>query len=267
MKQAGIKPKRVGIALLSALIVCGMSLPAAAGYKETVVNNGGSISGRAVYKGTVPPPRPFGLIVYPDREICVRISDGLGRRMLRDFTVAEDGGFQNVVVVVEDVTEGKPFDFKGPRIAVRDCEFRPFMSVVRDRHPITFQNADPVVHDIQTYSIQDNKRGDRIFDRVVLSNGVLKEEIHLPKGQKVVWMQCGKHSFMQTWAYAVENPYFAITAENGTYTISDLPPGRYRVTAWHPFMKLREEIIEVKAGDATVLNFEFGKLESTPARD
>ncbi|MBI3609578.1 MAG: hypothetical protein HY204_02615 [Nitrospirae bacterium] len=231
-------------------------------YEEERVADGATITGRAIFKGAVPPPRPFGLIVYPDIELCERISDGKGHRLLRDFTVSKDGGLQDVVVVVEDVKQGKPFPVSGPKIAIKDCSFTPFMSVIRDRQNMTFQNHDSVIHDIQTYAIEDNKRGDRIFDRAALAESSLTQEIKLPKGQKVVWVQCGKHSFMQTWAYVVDSPYDAITTQDGTFSIQDLPPGRYRVTAWHPFMKLREQTIEVAPNSKVVVNFEFGKQET-----
>ncbi|MBI3994418.1 MAG: hypothetical protein HY349_00440, partial [Nitrospirae bacterium] len=80
---------------------------AARAYEEKPVTDGAVMTGKVIFKGTVPAPRPFGLIVYPDMEICERISDGNGRRLLRDFTVSKDGGFQNVVVVVENVPDGK----------------------------------------------------------------------------------------------------------------------------------------------------------------
>jgi hypothetical protein len=83
----------------------------------------------------------------------------------------------------------------------------------------------------------------------------------LPKAQKIVWTQCGKHSFMQTWFYAVDNPYYAITSADGDFSIKDLPPGRYRVTAWHPFMNLREQTVEVAPNSKVDVQFEFGKQE------
>ena len=237
----------------------GIPISAAWAYEDASVTDGAAITGKVIFKGPVPPPRPFGLIVYPDIELCERISDGKGRRLLRDFTVDPDGGFKDVVVVVEGVEKGKPDRNASPAIHIKDCQFSPFMSVVQDRQTMTFQNRDGVIHDIQTYAIQENKRGDRIFDRAALPGSTLTQAVTVPKGQKVVWAQCGKHSFMQTWAYVVDNPYSAITAHDGAFTIKDLPPGRYRITAWHPFMKLREQTVDVAPNSKVVVNFEFGK--------
>ena len=247
----------IGVWLLAWLVIS----VSAWGYEDLAVTDGATVSGRVVFDGLVPAPRSYGLIVYPDISLCERISDGNGHRLLRDFTVSENRGFKNVVVAVQEVKRGKPFPFKGPTIGVKDCEFNPFMSVVRDQFPVVVKNEDNILHDIQTYAIRGNKRGDRIFDRPALASSTLTQEIRLKYKQKVVWIQCGKHSFMQAWAYAIDNPYYTITAADGTFTIKDLPPGRYRVTAWHPFMKLREQIIEVAPGSSVKLNFRFGKKD------
>jgi hypothetical protein len=39
---------------------------------------------------------------------------------------------------------------------------------------------------------------------------------------------------MESWALAIDNPYFAITDASGQFTITDVPPGTYRLVAWHP---------------------------------
>lgn len=256
-KNTKLNVKFIFVTFWAALFVVG-NIPAGA-YVEQPVTEGATIHGNVLFKGATPQPRSFGLIVYPDMDVCQRISDGKGHRMLRDFTISKEGGLKDVVVVVEDVRQGKPFRFMGPDITMRNCEFSPFMSVVRDRDVMTFQNKDRVIHDIQTYAIEDNKRGDKIFDRAALPDTTFTQEIKVPKGQRIVWTQCGKHSFMQTWSYTVDNPYYAITGDDGSFSIQDLPPGRYRVTAWHPFMKLREQTIDVAPNSSAVVNFEFGK--------
>ncbi|HSG06213.1 MAG TPA: carboxypeptidase regulatory-like domain-containing protein, partial [Nitrospiria bacterium] len=237
-------------------------------YQGGPVKNGATLTGKVVFKGKVPEPRPFGLIVYPDIELCQRISDGQGRRLIRDFSVSPDQGFKNVVIVIEDVKSGKPFASSGPNFTIKDCEFLPFRTVVRDGQEMNFKNLDNVFHDIQTYVIEGSKRGKRIFDRPALPNARMSAKVKLPgKGQKVVWVQCGKHSFMQSWAYVIENPYFAISNKGGRFSIPDIPPGRYRVTAWHPFMKKREEMVDFKPGETVNLDFLFGAGTASQSKD
>ena len=47
-------------------------------------------------------------------------------------------------------------------------------------------------------------------------------------------MQCGFHAYMESWAMAVNNPYYALTNANGLYKIDNIPPGTYQLVVWHP---------------------------------
>jgi hypothetical protein len=60
------------------------------------------------------------------------------------------------------------------------------------------------------------------------------EPVRLSKGRRIFVMQCGFHAFMESWAIAVSNPYYDITGPSGTFTIENIPPGTYRLVAWHP---------------------------------
>lgn len=41
---------------------------------------------------------------------------------------------------------------------------------------------------------------------------------------------------MHAWAFAAENPYVAMTREDGSFSIDGLPPGGYELKAWHPVL-------------------------------
>jgi hypothetical protein len=58
--------------------------------------------------------------------------------------------------------------------------------------------------------------------------------IYLNKGRRTFYMQCGFHAYMESWAMAVNNPYYALTDENGKFSIGQVPPGTYQLIVWHP---------------------------------
>ena len=62
-------------------------------------------------------------------------------------------------------------------------------------------------------------------------------QFQLTKGRKTFVMQCGFHAYMESWGIAVDNPYFTFTTETGSYEITGIPPGTYRLRAWHPSVK------------------------------
>jgi hypothetical protein len=79
-------------------------------------------------------------------------------------------------------------------------------------------------------------------------------------GESVFRMQCDQHEFMQVWALPVTNPHYAVVGEDGKFEIKDIPPGKYKLVAWHPALNKQtpmEQEIEVKDGGSASAKFEF----------
>jgi hypothetical protein len=70
-------------------------------------------------------------------------------------------------------------------------------------------------------------------------------------------MICAMHEFMQTWGYAVENPYYAVTDEAGRFSIDGLPPGTYTVTAWRPHFKPIERTVTIEPNGTARMDVSF----------
>jgi hypothetical protein len=81
--------------------------------------------------------------------------------------------------------------------------------------------------------------------------------VQLSKGQKAFTMQCSLHPYMQNWGYAVDNPYYAVTDAKGSFSIEDLPPGTYRLKAWHPVLGTQEKKVTVTANETVSLELSF----------
>jgi len=70
---------------------------------------------------------------------------------VEDFIIGEDGSLKDAVVILEGIQKGKSFNLPNVRIEAIDCDFLPFVNVLRDKDEITVINMDPVEHDIQGY--------------------------------------------------------------------------------------------------------------------
>ncbi|MBI1821245.1 MAG: carboxypeptidase regulatory-like domain-containing protein [Nitrospirae bacterium] len=230
-------------------------------YQEINVAEGGTITGRAVLKGPIPPPRVFHLALYPFGPFCKKVdSDGKGNRLLDEFKVGKNGGFQNVVIMVTGVKEGKPFPQPKGEIETVDCVFSPFVSVVKNHQKVKVTNKDPIFHNLQVYQ---SEKGKIILNSPLNINTTESGVLNFEPGKKISQWICGMHEFMQNWAFVIDNPYYAISGEEGRFSIESLPPGKYTVIAWHPHMKIVSREITVKANAMTSVNFEFqgGEVE------
>jgi len=233
----------------------GVLSPAGA-YDTVVVTNGAVLRGTVTFQGTVPQSKEFELRRYPDRMFCGALSDGDGHRFLKEVNVGQDGGLKDVVVVVEGVRSGKPFTFTNAQIEANVCQFLPFVTVVSDKRQLTVTNRDPVSHDIQGYAY-DRAGVDIVLHRPSLKATGTTDIVHLVKGRKVFTMQCGMHPYMQNWGYAIDNPYYAVTEQDGSFSIDDLPPGAYHVKAWHPILGLQERELMVEPNGTVTLDVRF----------
>jgi hypothetical protein len=243
-------------------------------YSEIKVINGGTIQGKVTIEGGKPRPMAFNLVTIPDPVFCGTISTGTGWRIVEDFIIGPNKTLKDVVVMLKGVSKGKPFSLPKVRIESIDCEFLPFVNVIKDRDEIEVVNMDPVEHDIQGYETA-RRRGARIlfnrplpmnpflelagiFGKKYMAGEPMRENIHLRKGRNVFVMQCGFHPYMFSWGLVAENPYFSITKEDGKFHITNIPPGEYVLVAWHPGVnKFLEQTVTVKSNSVTPIQVTF----------
>lgn len=251
------------IGLLLALLSGGLFLlpwpSGALAYEEMTVTNGGSVTGRVTLNGPAPPSRIFHLIFSPNSDFCGRISDDKGNRLLKEFQVSDDGGFKDVIVAVVGVERGKPFAYT-PRLEINTCRITPFVFPVRNGHPLRMVNQDPIVHDLQAYTLKDDYTF-AMFNKPMVPESDSVKTIRFRPGHYIFRTQCGVHDFMQSWGIAVGNPYFAVTDADGRFTIPDLPPGEYDIIAWHAHMKVRAGHVTIAAGGSATVDFRFNADE------
>ena len=244
------------------VVVCGVVVLASGlltdswAYESRVVTEGATLRGNVLFKGAVPAPKEFEMRRYPDQVFCGALSDGSGHRLLKEVNVGGRGGLKDVVVVVEGVESGKPFTFTDAKVEANVCQFLPFVTIVSDKRELTVTNLDPVSHDIQGYAY-DQSGVDIVLHRPSLKATGTTDVVNLVKGRKIFTMQCGMHPYMQNWGYAIDNPYYAVTNEDGTFVIGDLPAGTYRIKAWHPALSIQEREVTVSPNGTVTLDFSF----------
>jgi len=233
-----------------------VSVPHGGAYEEMSLSESGSLSGTVNLDGKVPMPKGYNLTTLPDAIYCGRISDGKGWRLLQPFNVGPKGEFRRVVVFLDGIDKGKPFEaYEPPRIEAVDCLFTPFINLVRDLHDVVVVNMDPAMHDIQAY--ETSHLGPRVLFNVPLpiskrypreaglsahfhkhyEGTPVVQSVKMTKGRRIFTMQCGFHAYMESWALVADHPYFAIADEEGRFELTDVPPGTYTVKVWHPYIR------------------------------
>ncbi len=261
-----------GLVLVLGLVVWGSP---GWSYDEVTVTNGGTVRGKITLVGGKPRPMAFNLVTIPDAVYCGRISTGTGWRIVEDFIIGPEGGLKDAVVALKDVERGKPFEVPKVKVEARDCDFSPFVNVLRDQNEISVVNMDPVEHDIQGYETARERGARVLFNRPLPMNpfhkvlGLLQrhkhlpgkpliQKIHLRKGRNIFVMQCGFHPYMFSWGLVVKNPYYTVTKGDGVFQIENIPPGEYTLVVWHPGMKkYLDRKVMIRSHETVTANFQY----------
>jgi hypothetical protein len=230
---------------LAAAFVLGPA-PAAGAYEVVAVTDGGGLKGKVTFDGPAPPKRK--IVPTKDREAC-----GSGVREVDQIAVGPDKGVLESIVYLKQVDKGKAWvkPAKPPELNNVKCDFQPHVQVM-PQGDIVIVNSDPVLHNTKSFidkapvfNLALPNQGQRIT-RAVKRTGIMRVE-------------CDAHGWMLGWVYVADSPYYAITAKDGTFAITDIPPGSYTLVAWHEFTGAREMPVTVKAKETSSVTVELKK--------
>jgi plastocyanin len=168
------------------------------------------------------------------------------------IVVNPGGTLKNVIVSIEGL-EGGPFDGSGRAEAVLDqvhCAFVPHVVAVQIRQPLRIGSSDPTVHNVH-YVPSKNAAGNYSFKDKGASETVRFEKA------EIVRMKCDIHPWMTAYVGVFEHPFFAVTGDDGRFEITNLPPGSYKLVAWHELLGKQQQTIEVTDGPAAEVELEY----------
>ena len=240
--------------VMALIIVWGSSPLSAVAYDTVTVTDGGVVSGTITYTGTPPPPEHFEVIKNAD--VC-------GVEHDRYAVEVNNGALIHAVVIIEGVTAGKPLSSNVVDIVSKDCVFLPFMNVVartgkgRKGSPwMTVLNEDTVIHNPHPFEFKP--KGRRTLWNVGLpEKGSSTKQRLIVKKSDTVRLECDQHNFMLSWTKVVSNPYWAMTGNDGSYAIDQVPPGTYKLVVWHPLLGEQIQEITVPENDSLTVHFMF----------
>lgn len=213
-------------------------------YKVIEVTNGGRIEGVVVYNGPVPEPERIQIV--KDHETCDRRSKKRDR-----IRVDAQKHVEGVVVFLGDIHEGVALpEREKPAITQHSCTFVPHVQVLFTKEKFDVVNEDPVAHNAKCAQSMMT-----LFNPMQPKQG-MRNEFSI-KRPGLATITCAVHNWMRAYAYVLWHPYYAITGEDGTFRIENVPPGEYELVAWQEHLGERSTTIVVEPGKTTRLEFDL----------
>lgn len=156
---------------------------------------------------------------------------------------------ENIVVYI-DAIPGKKFVHPSQHVAVdqRNMIFSPHTAVILQGTTVDFLNHDTVAHNVYWPSINGDKRFRHSMTIVSPNQQKSFEFENLGAAQ----LLCNLHPEMIGYVVVVPTPYFALTGNDGTFLIKDVPPGTYTLKTWSEDGKATTQKITTADGTANV---------------
>jgi plastocyanin len=185
-----------------------------------------NITGKVVLKGTPPPEKEITTM----DPLCSKLHEGKPTPTTRFYVVGEKGGLGDTLVYLREGVNGK---FTPPAEPAKldqvDCEYVPYVLGIQTGQKLLVYNSDPLMHNVH---VQTSVSGNRGSNRAQMAKAK-PFEYTFPRPEIFVRYRCDVHPWMFSYVAVLEHPFFAVTDENGSFTIKDVPPGKYTVEAIH----------------------------------
>ena len=229
----------------------------ATGTAYTSKGDEGTISGTVAYTGAAPEGKKID--TSADSQ-CAAKSPNL----TSEDWVVKDGKLAYSFVYIKEGTlaDGKKiadYTFATPTAAVtldqNGCHYKPHVLGVMVKQNINITNSDPTTHNIH-FTPKNNPDWNQSQPN---GAGALNHKLNV--AETMVPVKCNQHPWMKSFVGVMKHPYFAVSAEDGKYTISNVPPGKYKVVAWHegPGNGTEQTMeVTVPAKGSATADFSFG---------
>jgi hypothetical protein len=224
-----------GIAMLAASAV------AIAGPKPA----GGTVSGKVTYEGTPAKMKPIDMSKEPT---CAK--QHTTPVMTENVTTGPDSSLQYVVVYISAGAPDDPAPSTAAVFTQKGCRYIPHVLAFQVNQELKIQTEDQTSHNIHPLpKLNREWNKSQPPGTPPISEKYDKAEIFPVK--------CNVHPWMHGTFAVMKNSHFAVTGDGGTFTLANLPPGKYTITAWHESYGDQSQEVTIAGSEAKPVNFVF----------
>ena len=235
--------------VLTLLVMVGVGVKV--GSRKAIAAADGKITGTVKLNGTAPHMRGIDMSKDP---YCVK-AHANDPAHSENVVVGKGDGLENVVLYISEGLSASELSSKPTQVPIFDqkgCMYTPHVLAMDVGQEFKVETSDATAHNIHP---QPNPLTGNIPWNQSQPPGA-PPVIKSWKAPEMIHVQCNIHPWMSGWFAVVKGPY-ATTDENGAYTIQNVPPGSYTVTAWQETYGTQTQKVTVAAGGAATADFTF----------
>lgn len=208
-----------------------------------------SITGKIAFDGT--PPKPVAIQTSADPN-CEAMHEGQPLTS-EEVIVNPDGTLRNVFVYVKSGLDGKMFPAPREPVVIdqEGCHYRPHVFGMQAGQPLLIKNSDPTLHNI--HAMPKNSKEFNLGQ----PNKGMQTTRTFANPEVMVHFKCDVHPWMSAYCGVLDNPFYSVTGDDGTFALSKLPAGEYVVEAWHEKYGVQTQTVTVGDKESKQIAFTF----------
>ncbi len=212
-----------------------------------VSGGGAKLEGSIKFDGAAPAPEKVKMAADP---VCQQ--QHTEPVMSEQVVVNSNGTLKNTFVYVkEGVTGSYPAPTAPVVLDQHGCWYAPHVFGIQVGQPLSIVNSDSTLHNVNAKA-----KTNKPFN-IAQPTKNMKTEKKFTAEEVMVSFKCNVHPWMQAWGGALNHPFYAVSDENGAFSIAGLPAGTYTVEAWHEKYGAQTQQVTVADGQAQNLEFVF----------
>jgi hypothetical protein len=207
----------------------------------------GTISGKVTLSGTPPKSKPLDLSKEPE---CVKMR-AASPLFAENVVTGPGNSLRNVVVYISaGDTDNTPPPSTPAMYDQQGCHYTTRVLAFRVGQEVKISNSDPFSHNIHPLA-KINREWNKIQPPGVPPFSYSYEH------EEFIPIKCNIHPWMQGYFVVLKTSHFAVTGDDGRFTLPDLPPGHYVITAWHETYGTQSKEITIGGSESQFLDFSF----------
>jgi plastocyanin len=222
--------------------------PAETAWFKVDPNTAGTVNGKVLFNGTKPQPKRIDMDEEPS---CAKLHQGAVFDEV--IKVNDNGTLANVFVYIKQGLEDKKFEPPADPVMIdqQGCRFNPRVLGIQVGQTLKVTNSDSLTHNIHPLA-QVNRDWNQSQ-----APGAAPLIRKFSQPEVMIRVKCNIHSWMHSWIGSVAHPYFAVTGEDGSFQLRNVPPGNYTIEAWQEGLGRREQQVTLEPSAVREIDFKF----------
>ncbi len=220
---------------------------AAAPAAAAPVTGGATLTGKVNFEGT-PPSMPA---IKMDADAFCK-SQHKEPAYEEEVVVNPNKTLEWVMVYVKEGASGNyPVPTEAVTLDQHGCQYHPHVFGLMAGQPLKVLNSDGTLHNIHALP---KKNAEFNIGQPFKGMETVKK---FENPELAIRFKCDVHKWMGAYTGVFNHPFFAVTGDQGTFEIKNLPPGNYVIEAWHEKYGTQTQNLTITGNESKTLDFTF----------